>query len=218
VPVALSQPRPGAFIWLSADDRGQLRLDQRLIDRGRRRPDPIINLSSLQHLQQLKQGRLIQSHRVMCPFGHRVMCPFARTTAVVSLTTTRWPSPTCSPTPTRPTTYTTSRDITSRPPCAKLEVPGGKEIVECQIRPPDGVLDVMRNGGLVSIRIAAMPSRSSSNRLRLTQVVVSNSSRGLCDSSAGRRVRGRCCSPSELIAVSSGPDLRSRGLGWRRPG
>src|SRR5829696_2607532 len=90
---------------LSADHRGQLGLDQRLIDRGRCRPDPLINLRSLQHFKQLKQGRLIQSHRVMCPF--------ARTIGVVSLTITRWPSPTWSPTPTRPTTYTTSWDITS---------------------------------------------------------------------------------------------------------
>src|SRR5829696_9148568 len=89
---------------LSADHRGQLGLDQRLIDRGRCRPDPLINLRSLQHFKQLKQGRLIQSHRVMCPF--------ARTIGVVSLTITRWPSPTWSPTPTRPTTYTTSWDIT----------------------------------------------------------------------------------------------------------
>src|SRR5215203_983713 len=92
---------------LSADHRGQLGLDQRLIDRGRCRPDPLINLRSLQHFKQLKQGRLIQSHRVMCPF--------ARTIGVVSLTITRWPSPTWSPTPTRPTTYTTSWDITSSP-------------------------------------------------------------------------------------------------------
>src|SRR5215211_3130952 len=91
---------------LSADHRGQLGLDQRLIDRGRCRPDPLINLRSLQHFQQLKQGRLIQSHRVMCPF--------ARTIGVVSLTITRWPTPTWSPTPTRPTTYTTSWDITGR--------------------------------------------------------------------------------------------------------
>ena len=84
--------------------RRQLRLDQRLIDRGRRRADPILNLGSLQHFKKLKQGRLIQSHRVMCPF--------ARTIGVVSLTITRWPSPTRSPTPTRPTTYTTSGDIT----------------------------------------------------------------------------------------------------------
>jgi hypothetical protein len=40
------------------------------------------------------------------------MCPFARTIGVVSLTITRWPSPTWSPTPTRPPTYTKSWDIT----------------------------------------------------------------------------------------------------------
>src|SRR3712207_2295590 len=38
---------------------------------------------SLQCVEHLEQGRLVQ--------GHRVLCPSARTIGVVSLTITRWP-------------------------------------------------------------------------------------------------------------------------------
>src|SRR6476661_1626352 len=106
MPVAQRQPSLGALVRRSADHRRQLRLDQRLIDRGCRLPNPIIDIRGLEHLKQLKQGRLVQSHRVTRPS--------ARTIGVVPLTLTRWPSQTWSPTPRRPTTYTKNWDVTAR--------------------------------------------------------------------------------------------------------
>jgi hypothetical protein len=53
------------------DHRGQLRLDQRLIDRLGRLLNPVINLSGLQYLQYLQylqQCRLVQGHRVLVSF------------------------------------------------------------------------------------------------------------------------------------------------------
>jgi hypothetical protein len=79
----LSGPGIGALVRAGADHRGQLRLDQRLIDRRGRRPDPSSTSTALQCLQHLEQGRLVQ--------GNRVLCPSARTIGVVSLTITRWP-------------------------------------------------------------------------------------------------------------------------------
>src|SRR6476619_7119586 len=104
MPVAQRQPSLGALVRRGADHRRQLRLDQRLIDRGCRLPNPVIDIRGLEHLKQVEQGRLVQSHRVMCPS--------ARTIGVVPLTLTRWPSQTWSPTPRRPTTYTTNWDVT----------------------------------------------------------------------------------------------------------
>jgi len=91
--------RPGA------DHRGQFSLDQRLVDRRRRLPNPLIDIGGLERVEHLEQGRPIQSHRVVCPS--------ARTIGVVSLTITRWPSLTWSPTPSSPNTYTTARDVTA---------------------------------------------------------------------------------------------------------
>ncbi len=62
--VALSGAGLGALVRAGADHRGQLGLDQRLIQRLGRRPDSIVNLGGLQCLQQLEQGRLVQGHRV----------------------------------------------------------------------------------------------------------------------------------------------------------
>ena len=72
----------GALARCSADRRGQLGLDQCLIDRFGCLPHSIADLGDLQRLQHLEQGRLVQ--------GHRVSCPSARTWSV-SLTVTRWP-------------------------------------------------------------------------------------------------------------------------------
>jgi hypothetical protein len=58
----------GALVWRRTDHRGQLRFDQRLIDRRGRLTDPFFNISGLECLEDFKQGRLVQSHRVMCPF------------------------------------------------------------------------------------------------------------------------------------------------------
>jgi hypothetical protein len=99
VPVALRDPLAGAFVRAGADHRGQLGLDQRLIDRRRGLPDSFFDITTLEHLEYLEQGRLVQSHRVKCPF--------ARTIGVVSLTFTRWPLYTWSSTPSKPPTNTT---------------------------------------------------------------------------------------------------------------
>ena len=53
-----------ALTGRGANHRGQLRLDQRLIQRLGRRPNAVVNLGGLQCLQQLQQGRLVQGHRV----------------------------------------------------------------------------------------------------------------------------------------------------------
>ena len=64
VPVALRGAGVGAFVRMRADHRGQLGLDQRLVDRRRRRADPVSDISLLQCVQHLEQGRLGQGHRV----------------------------------------------------------------------------------------------------------------------------------------------------------
>jgi hypothetical protein len=113
MPIAQGRPCIGPLVWAGAGHGGQLGLDQRLIDRRRCLPDPVFDIRSLQRLEHLKQGRLVQSHRVVCPS--------ARTIAVVSLTITRWPSSTWSPTPSSPNSYTTSWDVTvvdSQTPCS----------------------------------------------------------------------------------------------------
>ena len=51
-----------------ADHRGQLGLDQRLINRFGRLPDPVVNLGGLECLQDFKQCRLVQGHRVFVSF------------------------------------------------------------------------------------------------------------------------------------------------------
>jgi len=42
-----------------ADHHRQLGLDQRLVNRLGRLPDPVINLGGLQRLQDFQQGRLV---------------------------------------------------------------------------------------------------------------------------------------------------------------
>jgi hypothetical protein len=81
--VALSSAGLGALMRAGTDHRGELGLDQGLVDRGGRRPDAVVDIGGLQCLQHLEQGSLLQ--------GHRVLCPSARTIGVVSLTITRWP-------------------------------------------------------------------------------------------------------------------------------
>ena len=46
------------------DHRGQLRLDQRLVERLGGGADPVVNLGGLECLEEVEQGRLIQGHRV----------------------------------------------------------------------------------------------------------------------------------------------------------
>jgi hypothetical protein len=106
-PVAIALRRPGvaAFVRAGADHRRQFGLDQSLVDRRCRLLDPVFDIGALECLEHIDQGRLVQSHRVTCPS--------ARTIGVVSLTITRWPSHTWSPTPSGPTSYTTSWDVTT---------------------------------------------------------------------------------------------------------
>jgi hypothetical protein len=47
-----------------ADHRGQLGLDQRLIQRLGRGANPVVDVGNLQCLEELDQGRLVQGHRV----------------------------------------------------------------------------------------------------------------------------------------------------------
>jgi hypothetical protein len=53
-PVALRGPLVGALPGPSADHTGQLGVDQRLVDRLRRGPDPVLNTRSLHRFQQLQ--------------------------------------------------------------------------------------------------------------------------------------------------------------------
>jgi hypothetical protein len=54
-------------MWHGADHRAELGLDQRLVDRLGRLPDPVINLDGFECLHHFEQGRLVQGHRVLCP-------------------------------------------------------------------------------------------------------------------------------------------------------
>ena len=83
----------GAFPEARADHALSLRVDQRLIHVLRRQPDPVVNTGRLQRLQQVEQGRMVDSHRARCPLGTFV--------SPNSLTLARWPS-------TKPTTTPTS--------------------------------------------------------------------------------------------------------------
>ena len=88
VPVTLPGPLGGPLMPLRADHRRQLRLDQRLVDRRRRRPHPIIDAGRLQRIQHLELGRLVQGHRVNRLYES--LGPFSQTL-------TRWPSNVASP-------------------------------------------------------------------------------------------------------------------------
>ena len=65
--VALSRPFRAPLPGAGADHRGQLGVDQRLIDRCGRGPDPVVDISGFEYLENLEQGRLFQGHRVLCP-------------------------------------------------------------------------------------------------------------------------------------------------------
>ena len=54
------------------DHRTELGLDQRLIGSFGRLANPVVNLGGLECLQDFKQGRLVQGHRVLCPGGSAV--------------------------------------------------------------------------------------------------------------------------------------------------
>lgn len=58
----------GPLMRAGTDHRGQLRIDQRLVDRPGSRADPFLDACVLEFLEQLEQGRLIQGHRVFVSF------------------------------------------------------------------------------------------------------------------------------------------------------
>jgi hypothetical protein len=80
--VALGQPGLGPFMW-GADHRGELRLDEGLVDGLGGLTDAVVDLRRRECVQDLQQCRLVK--------GHRALCPFTRTIGLVSLTIARWP-------------------------------------------------------------------------------------------------------------------------------
>ena len=61
VRVSVRSPRPGT------DHRGELGLDQGLVDRFGRLAHPVTDLGDRECPRHLEQGRLVQGHRVSCP-------------------------------------------------------------------------------------------------------------------------------------------------------
>jgi hypothetical protein len=88
VAVALPQPLGRALVRGSADHRGELGLDKRLVDRLGGLADPVVDLRGLEYLQDFQQCRLVK--------GHRALCPFARTIGVGLADHRTVAAPTCS--------------------------------------------------------------------------------------------------------------------------
>jgi hypothetical protein len=63
VPVALGNPGVGTFMGRGADHRGELGLDERLVDGLGGLADAIIDLRGLECVQDLQQCRLVKGHR-----------------------------------------------------------------------------------------------------------------------------------------------------------
>jgi hypothetical protein len=97
-----------AFMRCGADHRGQLRVDQRLVDRRRRRPDPVVDIAGFQCLENLVQGPVLgPSYAWLSAEDHWRGLADRHTVAP----TTRSPTPSKTP-----TTYTTPRDVTPASP------------------------------------------------------------------------------------------------------
>ena len=62
--IASERRSRGALVRAGADRGGQLRLDQRLIQRLGRRSDAVIDVGNFERLEKFEQGRLVQGHRV----------------------------------------------------------------------------------------------------------------------------------------------------------
>src|SRR5206468_8461977 len=101
VTVAVGSAGTGPLVWQRADHRAELGLDQGLVDRFGGLPDPVIDLSGLECLQDFQQCRLVQGHRVLS-FRENHWRGLADHHTVAS--------PACSGTPSGPITYTTGRD------------------------------------------------------------------------------------------------------------
>jgi len=52
----------------SADECGRFRIDQLLVERLGRGPDPIGDIGEFQLSKKFEQCRLVKSHRGLCPF------------------------------------------------------------------------------------------------------------------------------------------------------
>jgi hypothetical protein len=105
VTVAVGSAGTGPLVWQRADHRAELGLDQGLVDRFGGLPDPVIDLSGLECLQDFQQCRLVQGHRVLS-FRENHWRGLADHHTVAS--------PACSGTPSGPITYTTGRDAACR--------------------------------------------------------------------------------------------------------
>ena len=56
-----------AFERGGADERGRFRVDQLLVERFGRDPDPVGDIGEFQFPEELEEGRLVKSHRALCP-------------------------------------------------------------------------------------------------------------------------------------------------------
>jgi hypothetical protein len=72
VPVALGQPIGRPLVWSGADHRGELGLDQGLVDRLSSLADAVIHLRSLECVQDFDECRLVKGHRALCPFASTI--------------------------------------------------------------------------------------------------------------------------------------------------
>jgi hypothetical protein len=62
--VALGGAALGALVRRRADHRGELGVDQRLVERLGGGADALVNVGGFECLEELEQGRLVQGHRV----------------------------------------------------------------------------------------------------------------------------------------------------------
>src|SRR5699024_4854978 len=67
-PVALGDSVRGAFERGRADERDRFRIDQLLIQRFGRDTDPVGDIGEFQFPEELEEGRLVKSHRALCPY------------------------------------------------------------------------------------------------------------------------------------------------------
>ena len=106
MPVALRGAGVGALVRGGADRGGQLRLDQRLVERLGRGADAVIDVGELECLEEFKQGRLVQGQRVafLLRVPWRVHAEDPRGGSSLPGTTPTSSEP--------PTSYTTSGDVT----------------------------------------------------------------------------------------------------------
>jgi hypothetical protein len=121
VAVALGRPFRCALVGGGADHRGELGLDEGLVDGLGGLTDAVIDLRGRECVQDLQQCRLVK--------GHRALCPFARTIGLVSLTIARWPLCCKQLRHRSPATYTTRWDATKGTPPSDLWLSSQHQII-----------------------------------------------------------------------------------------